>query len=360
MNFFRRISLSRLLVLCGAVIVAGASLTAIASAVDSGPTPPPKPLAQAAHDALSAPSVQGFSARITLTNHLLEGASLASGGSSSAITSSPLIAGGKGRLWIAADGRFRLELQAEAGDTQLIYDGHTLTLYDAANDTVYRYTPPAGQAGSAPAEHDRTPPTVAQIEQLIARANEHWSVSGATPTDVGGRAAYTVRLAPKQGGSLLGGVELSFDAANGTPLRAAIYSSTSPDPVIELAADEVSYGPIEDSVFTITPPAGAKVEQIMPPSGGQTAAAAPTGHGEVHVTSTGSGLAKVAIIQKPEHAGQQPDPLEGLPKVSLGSVQASELRTELGTILSFERGGVRYIVAGSVEPAAIEAIARGL
>ena len=34
--------------------------------------------------------------------------------------------------------------------------------------------------------------------------------------------------------------------------------------------------------------------------------------------------------------------------------------TALGTLLSFERSGVRYLLAGSVTPAAIEAVARGL
>jgi hypothetical protein len=36
------------------------------------------------------------------------------------------------------------------------------------------------------------------------------------------------------------------------------------------------------------------------------------------------------------------------------------LRTELGTILTFERGGARYVLAGAVQPAAVEALARGL
>ena len=55
MNILRRLPLSRLLLLCGLVIVAGVSATALASALGSGPTPPPKPLADAVHDALSAP-----------------------------------------------------------------------------------------------------------------------------------------------------------------------------------------------------------------------------------------------------------------------------------------------------------------
>ncbi len=46
--------------------------------------------------------------------------------------------------------------------------------------------------------------------------------------------------------------------------------------------------------------------------------------------------------------------------MKINGVTASELQTELGTILSFERGGVRYVLAGAVTPAAIEALARGL
>jgi hypothetical protein len=46
--------------------------------------------------------------------------------------------------------------------------------------------------------------------------------------------------------------------------------------------------------------------------------------------------------------------------VTIDGVSAQELRTELGTLLSFERNGVRYLLAGSVTPATIEEVARGL
>ena len=52
--------------------------------------------------------------------------------------------------------------------------------------------------------------------------------------------------------------------------------------------------------------------------------------------------------------------LEGLPKVSINGTSATELPTALGTLLSFERSGVRYFLIGSVTPAAIEAAAKGL
>jgi hypothetical protein len=51
---------------------------------------------------------------------------------------------------------------------------------------------------------------------------------------------------------------------------------------------------------------------------------------------------------------------EGLPKVKINGINAAELTTPLGTLLSFERSGVRYLVAGSVSPSALETVARGL
>jgi hypothetical protein len=51
---------------------------------------------------------------------------------------------------------------------------------------------------------------------------------------------------------------------------------------------------------------------------------------------------------------------EGLQKVKLGETTATELPTELGTLLTFERSGVRYVLAGAITPAQIEAVARGL
>jgi outer membrane lipoprotein-sorting protein len=368
MNILRRISLSRLLLLCGLVVVVGVSATAIAAALGSGPTPAAKPLAGAIHDALAAPSVEGVSASVTLTDHLLEGASLAGGGHSSGLTSSPLITGASGRLWIAKDGRVRLELQSEGGggDSQILYDGHTLSLYDAATNTLYRYVPPAHEPGasSSNADHHEVP-SVAKIEEAISHLGKHANVSGATPTDVAGQPAYTVRVSPKEGGSLFGGVELSFDAVQGVPLRAAIYSSTSASPVIELAATEVSYGPVADSVFDINPPANAKIEEVKGPDSSSAHASGNSAPGadKPKITTDGHGPAAIAVLESKTKTGaatSSQEPLEGLPKVTINGTSASELRTELGTLLSFERGGVRYLLAGSVPPAAIEALARGL
>jgi outer membrane lipoprotein-sorting protein len=363
--FLRRLPLSRLLLVCGLAVVLGVSATALAFALGTGPKPPAKPLADAVHDALTAAPVEGVSARIQLTNHLLEGASLASGsgGAAGQLASSPLLSGASGRLWIAKDGRARLELQAEKGDTQVYYDGHTVSLYDASSNTLYRYTIPAHEGGAADGGSStatRETPSVAKIEEAISRLR-HVNVSGATPTDVAGQAAYTVQISPKEGGSLIGGAELSWDAVHGVPLRAAIYSTTSATPAIELAATEVSYGPVDGSVFDFKPPANAKIEEVVAPEEGT---AKPGVSGEhPHVTTQGHGITSVAVIEGKTKAGAGGSSSalpEGLQKVKINGVEAAELPTELGTLLSFERAGVRYMLVGAVSPAAVEAVAKGL
>jgi outer membrane lipoprotein-sorting protein len=364
MNILRRLPLPRLLLLCGLVVAIGISATALAFAVGSGPVPPPRSLADAVHDALGGPAVEGVSASVTLTDHLLEGASLSGAGD---LASSPLVAGASGRLWIAKDGRVRLELQSEGGDTQILYDGHTVTVYDAASNTVYRYTPKAHDAGAGAGPDEGAGPdtggaaheipSVAKIEEAIGHLERHADVSGATPTDVAGQPAYTVRVSPKEGGSLFAGAELSFDAVHGVPLRAAIYSTSSAAPVIELTADAISYGPVEDSVFEITPPAGAKIVEV--PGKGANGASKGTSGQRPKETTYGHGPTSVAVLEAPAGKSASDVPA-GLPKVTIDGTSATELSTALGTLLSFERSGVRHLLLGSVPAASVEAVARGL
>ncbi len=373
----RRLPLSRLLLLCGLVVALGISATALASALSTGPTPPRKPLAKAVHDALAGASgsqIQGVSANIQLTDHLLEGASLASGGDNGStagqLASSPLLTGASGRMWIAKDGRVRLELQADKGDTQVLYDGHTVSIYDGASNTLYRYTVPAGKGDTSatppPTSSDHHEvPTVAKIEEAISHS-DHANVSAPTPTDIAGQAAYTVRVTPKEPGSEIGAGELSFDAVHGVLLRAAVYSSTSSSPTIELAATKISYGPVDSSAFDFTPPHNAKIEEIVPPKkeGAKPTDPSSTHSGDhPHVSTHGQGIATVAVIESKTKVGAKQSPssmTEGLQKVKINGIEASELPTALGTLLSFERSGVRYLLLGAVAPSAVEAVAKGL
>src|SRR5438128_1256983 len=81
------------LALCAIVAV-----VAVAATGSGGTTPPPALLANAVHDALAAPPLEGVNARVTFTNRLFPSAALL--GNAGPV----LMSGGSGRLWIAGDG----------------------------------------------------------------------------------------------------------------------------------------------------------------------------------------------------------------------------------------------------------------
>jgi outer membrane lipoprotein-sorting protein len=406
MSFLRRISTRKLLALCVSVaaFVIGTTVIAMATA-GGGPKPAPKKLPVAVRDALTAAPVQGITARIQFTNHLIDGASVQG--------ADPLLTGASGRLWASADGHLRLELQSDTssnggvGDVQVLFDRNQATLYDSGANAVYRAKLPAHGSGESAKRHE-SPPSVAEIQRSIEDLAKHAGLSGAIPSDVAGRPAYTVRVSPKSAGGMLGGAQIAWDAVHGTPLRAAVYARGDSSPVLELKVTDISFGPVSPSVFDVTPPSGVKVTNLTPSSAAADPAhrdrgAAPVSgaaavqkrtsfalaapkslaglaRGEVRLVSSGRhsgalvtygrGLGTIAVLEAPADGkagstapappanGEQPG-LQ-LPKVSINGSDGQELATALGTALMFQRGGVRYVVAGSVPPAAAEAAARGL
>jgi hypothetical protein len=424
-RFLRTTSTRRLLATIAGLVAAIAAGTAIAvAAAGSGPVPQKTTLARAIHKALAAPPVQGITARISFTNHLINASDFQGG------PSDPILQGASGRLWIANTGQMRLELQSDNGDAQVVVNNGSFWIYDPASKTVYKGSLPAHGASKAGAEgsaKDRSAkhealPSIATIQRNLNRLAQHLNLSGAIPGDVAGRATYAVRVSPKHDGGLLGAAELAWDAARGVPLRIGIYASGSNSPVLELKATDISYTAFSKSDlksdFGISPPSTAKVVKVATPSGHglqseakgrvgakrRKAEAQITGVAAVsrHLPFTlaaprvlkhdglvrrsvtlldwagspaalityGQNLGGVAVIEqaaKPATASQAQSSgsagaLGGLslPTVSINKASAQELATPLGTVLRFTRGGVAYTVIGSVPPVAAELAAKAL
>jgi outer membrane lipoprotein-sorting protein len=393
----RSMSTRRLLTLIAGVVAAIGGGTAIATAGGDGPIPPAKPLDAVIHDAATAPAVDGITAKIQFTNHLIDASSLQG--------SDPILSGATGRLWLGSGHRLRLELQSDSGDAQIVSDGKTVTVYDATMNVAYRADLPKDLTATDP-QADK-PPTLASIQADLKKLAEHWNISGAKPTAIAGQAAYSVRISPSHDGGLLGAAELAADANTGVPLRAAIYAAGDSSPVLELEATHISYGKVDSAVFDVAPPAGAKVTDFTPktstgsdPAGKESkpvtgaaavAAAVPftltaldklvglprhevrlidAGDHPAALVTYGAGLGGIAVIEqaadpKGDQLGPAGKPKEGesglsLPTVSINGATGQELDTALGTMVRFTRAGVTYTVIGSVPAAAAEAAARGL
>jgi hypothetical protein len=237
-------------------------------------------------------------------------------------------------------------------------------------------------------------PSLADVQRGLDRLATAWTLSGAQPTSTGGRPTYTVRIAPNDDGGLLGAAELAWDALNGVPLRAAVYAQGQDAPVLELEADDVSYGKIDDDTFDARPPEGTRVVEIDPPTGvdehgrptrirgvdavqrrlpfelsapAELAGLPRTAVRLIDASGTpgaisvyGEGMGAIVVLQ--HEAGPQDD-REGdfqLPEINIDGATGTEIATPLGTVVRFQRDGVAYTVLGSVPPVAAENAARGL
>jgi outer membrane lipoprotein-sorting protein len=401
MNRLRTTSSRRLTVIVAAVVALALTAGIAQGALTgSGPTPAPKALANAALDAFKAPAPEGVTAQIELTNNLLPSGSLPNG------AASPLVAGADGRLWIQKSGDFRIELQSDAGDAQIVAAGDKITVYDASSDTLYRATLPDGARDAKRGDHDGEKLTLAKVQRALERLAKTWTISGAAPTSTAGQPTYTVKVSPKDDGGLLGAAELAWDAVRGTPLRAAVYAQGNSEPVLELKATDVSYDAVSDDDVRVDPPAGVEVVDLSPPSEAKSAAkrgakgehAVVEGRAAVqreldfvlHAPATlaglprkevrlvtfdgekgalaiyGEGFGAIGVLQRKADPADKAKPNQRgertlrLPQINIGGATGTELATALGTIVMFERDGVSYVVAGSVPPVAAENAARGL
>jgi hypothetical protein len=378
-RFLRTISTRRLTALVASVCLIAAGGTAIALAGTDGPKPPPKQLAAAVHDGLTAPEVQGITARVKFTNHLID--------SSGIHGANPLLTGATGRLWLSPGHGLRLELQSENGDAQVVGNENGFFVYDGTSNTVYQGKAPRGHGRHAERRRHHGVPSVARIQRGLNRARKHkLDISGPTPGNIAGQPAYTVRVAPGRPGGLLGAVELAWDAAHGLPLRLAVYARGNNDPVLELVATEISYGPVAASTFDSKPPADAHVVDLSMHGdrkhGGKRSAtrklpfklsapgtlagrkrAGVRRRGGVAFVRYGKDLDGLLVIEKAAKPEQQTarrrHDLE-LPTVDVNGATAKVIDTPLGSVVTFERGGVSYTVLGSVPAEVTETAARGI
>ena len=165
--------------------------------------------------------------------------------------------------------------------------------------------------------------------------------------------------------------------------------------VLAFEATNVTYGAVPDSDVQVSPPAGAKSvdlsSQAQGASNGKDSSTPPvTGldavqkaapfaavvpdalvglprqdvrlvGGKTVIAVYGQGLGAIVVVERAKDAGAATaSPLAQLPQVTIDGTTGHELATQLGTVLTWDRTGVSYVLAGSLPPAAAEAAARSL
>lgn len=406
----RRLPTSRLLALCGLVSVLAIAGAAIAAGAfgGGGPVPKRESLPVAVHQALTATAPAGMTADIQFTNRLIDSSGLH--GASPVITGAKgrlwmsgdhlrieLKGGGEGQ---AGDTEVLL-----SGRQFSIYDVASHTVYrgslPAASGTHAARGAKTGKGrrgatSGAAAKADSGPPSLSAIRTEIGQLSQHLVLSRAQPGSLDSRPQYTVRVSPRHDGGLLGAVELGWDAVRGTPLHFAVYAQGATTPVLALTATNVHYGQVPASDYSLPLPSGVKAVQVSHAAPKKGAAGASSHHkvtglaavraalpfslaapssldglpqrnvelldwagSPAALVTYGKGLGGIAVIeQRPDPKAPAAPSLGGLggkshdsqlPTVQIkGGATGTELSTPLGTLLRFDRAGVRYTLIGSI------------
>jgi outer membrane lipoprotein-sorting protein len=306
-----------------AATVLGGSLvgTLIASA---DPTLPPRSAAQLLVDLQNA-RVDGLSGTVVQRADLgLPALPRGAGAGNADLTS--LISGTNTlRIWYAGPDQTRLAVLGTLGETDVIRDGDDVWIWESRHNTATHLampdrrsgaapppslpTPlPSGLPGGLPSAFPKTPQEAA--DAALAALDPSTVVTTAGSAKVAGRSAYELVLAPRDTGSLVREVRLAIDAEEHVPLRVRVLARGAPEPVFEVAFDQVSFARPDPAWFRFNPPPGAKVTEGTAGPGGRAPAAPDLPKGSPEPVVIGQGWTSVLVARLPS-SGSEKSPAAG-------------------------------------------------
>jgi outer membrane lipoprotein-sorting protein len=264
------------LIAVGAVI-AVALVVAVTAGAQGPSNLPPITVSQLLQNvATKAHDTTAISGDVAWSNDLLGGTSLLSlGGNQTPTGLASLLTGGSGRVW-AQNGKVRLESQGQGGDFVAVGNGGTVWTWDSMTTTATQYTLPVAAGGTPSASPSPNasldPATV--IGGLIQKLAPNATLSVGGQASVAGQQTYTLTLTPTSPITTFGSVTVAIDGRRWVPLRVQVFAKGDSTPVMSAGFKNVSFGSVSNSLFTFTPPGGAKVvhKTVSAPQGAKSMA----------------------------------------------------------------------------------------
>ncbi|MFI9818483.1 LolA family protein [Saccharothrix variisporea] len=250
----------RVTVVAAAVgVVAGvAGLGVLAMPAGAGPAPVlPEVGAEALVESVLTAKPAAFGGAVEVSNDLgIPG-----------ITGLPQLSDGdsKLRVWTDGSGRVRVQLPARDAERTFVDDGETGWVWDSADQKVTKLA--HGQLEEPKLQLDPNAPQVpadpvAVAREAVAKIKEFSDVSVDGTARVADRPAYELVLTPKPTErTVLREVRVAVDSELRIPLRFEVLTNGTAAPAVQIGFSELNVGPQDASLFTFTPPPGAKVEQ---------------------------------------------------------------------------------------------------
>jgi hypothetical protein len=253
------------------------------------------------------------------------------------------------RIWSSPDGVRVAEL-LPAAERAVFATTHAVWLWDSDTLTAYHVEAPSGAGAGT---HDEGP---AQLDpngmagkalHAIGPSTRVWV---GTPATVAGRPVYPLLLAPRTSATLVGRIEIDVDSQTRTVLRVAVTPRGAASPALSTQFTDVSFDPIDPSVFQFTPPPGATVKPFSIPTGSHRTT---TGHSAPAVRTFHRGWAEVVAVRVPARVLTTNRTAREIAKLLPYSGPLLSVRLE-------DRGTRTWLLAGMVPQSSLLAAASSL
>ncbi len=340
----------------GAVVAVGAGVAFTSGSADAAAQLPEKTAAQLLVDLAKAPE-RPLSGTVVETAKLGLPELPNVGGGSTSLQS--LVTGSHtARVWYGTDRKARVSIVGDLAQTDVVRNGDDVWLWSSTTREARHYVVKEGER-----EPQATPPAVATdpataAKQALAAVDPTTEVTVDGTGYVADRPVYELSLTPRDARSLVGSVRLAVDGETSVPLRVRVYARGAQEPAFETGFTDVQFEQPSASVFSFTPPPGAKVVEGRTPATGdkrQDASEKGAATGDDQPNIVGKGWTSVAVVRGVDLGAASQDAtanalLRGTTTVTGPFGTGRLLKTALVSVLVV--GDTAYV--GAVEPAVLQ------
>ena len=176
------------------------------------------------------------------------------------------------RVYVSGQDKLRAQILDPMSQRDLIVSGNEFWVYDAKMATALTGTvdieaDPAKQAEAEQKVLDyadsialdlSSPEAIA--DYLVSMVDETSQIEVGRDHSVAGRSAYQLIISPDSPNSLVASAAVSVDSETGMPLKVEIFSTTQVEAAMTVGFESISFGSVDQGLFSFTPPAGTSVE----------------------------------------------------------------------------------------------------
>ena len=176
------------------------------------------------------------------------------------------------RVYVSGQDKLRAQILDPMSQRDLIVNGNEFWVYDAKMATALTGTvdieaDPAKQAEAEQKALDyadsialdlSSPEAIA--DYLVSMVDETSQIQVGKDHSVAGRSAYQLIISPDSPNSLVASAAVSVDSETGMPLKVEIFSTTQVEAAMTVGFESISFGSVDQGLFSFTPPAGTSVE----------------------------------------------------------------------------------------------------